>query len=184
MQDLSDEIGNDVEGYLGRANHVDQQDAEQVIRCESHDDDDDDDDEYSYDDDDDDYDSCNHDDDEDDYDYDDGDAAIEENDLWSRCGSKVTESSHLAIFLTSQFPQLFQNFPQRHRVVPVATSSDRRPPCTPDLPFPLRSFARCCIEAAQDLISDIPFHPDAILALCAAAEDHLLEFFEVSLGTC
>ena len=181
MQDLSDEIDYDVEGDLG-ANHVDQQDAEQVIRCNSHDDDDDDDDEYSYDDDDDDYDSCNDDDDEDD--CDDGDDAREENNLWSRCGSKVTDSSHSAILLTSQFPQLFQNFPQRHRVAPVATSSDRRPPCTPDLPFPLRSFARCCFEAAQDYMSELAFHPEAILALCAAAEDHLLEFFEVSLGTC
>jgi hypothetical protein len=71
------------------AHHVDQQDAEQVIRGESHDDDDDDDDEYSYDDDDDDYDSCN------------DDGAIEENDLLSRCGLKVTDSSHLAICLTS-----------------------------------------------------------------------------------
>ncbi len=60
-----------------------------MIRGESHADDDDDDDEYSYDDDDDDYDSCN------------DDGAIEESDLLSRCGLKVTDSSHLAICLTS-----------------------------------------------------------------------------------
>jgi hypothetical protein len=35
------------------------------------------------------------------------------------------------------------------------------------------------MEAAQDFMSDYAWHPEAIFALCAAAEDHLLKFFEV-----
>jgi hypothetical protein len=67
--------------------HVDEQHADQVIRCQSHDDDDDDDDNYSYDDDDSDSDS----DDDDDYD------GIRR--PRPDCGSKVSNSSHSCPFL-------------------------------------------------------------------------------------
>ena len=67
--------------------HVDEQHADQVIRCQSHADDDDDDDNYSYDDDDSDSDS----DDDDDYD------GIHR--PRPDCGSKVSDSSHFCPLL-------------------------------------------------------------------------------------
>lgn len=114
--------------------HVDGQHADEVIGCQSHADDDDDDDNYSYDDDDSDSDS----DDDDDYD------GIHR--PRPDCGSKVSDSSRQNRYVKTK------NSPQRHPVS-LKPSSRRKAPFTPDLPFPLRSFTRLCVETAQDFMT-------------------------------
>ncbi len=37
------------------------------------------------------------------------------------------------------------------------------------------------METAQDFMSDYAWDPEAILALCAAAEDHLLEMLNIEV---
>jgi hypothetical protein len=36
------------------------------------------------------------------------------------------------------------------------------------------------METAQDFMSDVAWHPDGILALQVAAQEHLVKYFQVS----